>query len=244
MLRHVLRLMHTLDSATVACFNIFQPKTAHANGHMLLYAQDRFLHQALAVAMVVCCLAVAIEAAQPQVYLASCVRAAGMMMQGLLFILIAHIRYEDHVAWDISDGDSAPFQYSKVSYSGATLAFFCMTFNCFRLNRVYAAAICSCSAVFTKCLRSLNAAASLSCLECSFGCMHLIRGRVDVLFCSVLVLPETGPHKACNNPRTCSNICFTQVLVTQTIITVVSCYIGIHITAHRVLEMLSGKQLS
>ncbi len=65
--------------------------------------------------MVACCVACALEGLFPHAYLASCLRAAATMLQGAIFIIIAQTRYVPHAAWDISDGDQAPFQYSKVS---------------------------------------------------------------------------------------------------------------------------------
>lgn len=75
---------------------------------------DRFLHQSLASAMLACCLACALEAAWPASYIITCARTAGVMLQGCLFIIIAQIMFQPHVAWTLMPDDTAPLQVAKV----------------------------------------------------------------------------------------------------------------------------------
>lgn len=64
--------------------------------------------------MVACVVGCAAEAVWPHAYMPTCVRVSATMAQGALFIIIAHLLFTPRAAWDISEGDQAPFQYAKV----------------------------------------------------------------------------------------------------------------------------------
>jgi hypothetical protein len=83
----------------VHCLLQRQPACGKANPHVRLSAsrtlrcpQDRFLHQVLAVSMLLCCAGCAAEAAVPDAYTATALRVLATLVQGLMFMVIAEVK--------------------------------------------------------------------------------------------------------------------------------------------------------